>query len=82
MELREGGDAYEWFVMAMVLARQGEIDRARKLHEQAVRWMRRYRYSDFELHFLDEETSALLGPTEQPQPLSRKEESPEQRIKP
>ena len=28
IELREGGDAYEWFVMAMVLARQGEIDRA------------------------------------------------------
>jgi len=82
MELREGGDAYEWFVMAMVLARQGEIDRAGKLHEQAVRWMRRYRYSDFELHFLNEETSALLGSTEQPAPLSRKEENPDQRVTP
>jgi serine/threonine protein kinase len=60
IELREGGDAYEWFVSAMVLARQGEVGQARQLHGKAVRWMKKYRYSDFELHFLDSEAAALL----------------------
>jgi serine/threonine protein kinase len=60
IDLREGGDAYEWFVLAMVLARQGEVDRAHRLHEEAVRWMRKSRYSDFELHFLDSEAAMLL----------------------
>ena len=60
MELRDGGDAYEWFVLSMVLAQQGENDRARRLYEDAVRWMKKYRYSDFELHFLANEAAALL----------------------
>jgi tetratricopeptide (TPR) repeat protein len=73
IELREGGDAYEWFVLAMVLARQGDVDRARKLHEEAVRWMRKYRYSDFELHFLDSEAATLLDSLGRPaHPTDRK----------
>jgi eukaryotic-like serine/threonine-protein kinase len=72
IELRGGGDAYEGFVLSMVLARQGELDRARQLHQEAVRWMRAYRYSDFELHALDSEASALLGSL--PQPVSKRSE--------
>ncbi len=60
IELREGGDAYEWFLLAIVIARQGDVAGARRLHGEAVRWMRAYRYSDFELHALDAETAALL----------------------
>jgi tetratricopeptide (TPR) repeat protein len=82
MELRDGGDAYEWFVMAMVLARQGEPARARRLHEEAVRWMRRFRYSDFELHFLDEEARALIGATDHSQSNNKREENAEQHSKP
>ncbi len=81
MELREGGDAYEWFVMAMVLARQGEIDRARKLHADAVRWMRRFRYSDFELHALDAETADLLQAVNDRKNMAKKEENAQERSK-
>jgi serine/threonine protein kinase len=66
VELREGGDAYEGFVLAMVVARQGDLRRARALHGEAVRWMRTYRYSDFELHALDAEAAALLDSLGQP----------------
>ena len=62
MEIRDGGDAYEWFTLAMIRARQGDLDRARTLHRDAVRWTKRFRYGDFELHFLDDEAKALLGP--------------------
>jgi tetratricopeptide (TPR) repeat protein len=62
MEIRDGGDAYEWFTLAMIRARQGNLDRARTLHRDAVRWTKRFRYGDFELHFLDDEAKALLGP--------------------
>ena len=82
IKLRDGGDAYEWFVMAMVLARQDEIDRARELHAKAVRWMRRYRYSDFELHFLDEEATALLGPADLSKPIRTSEEESTKQSKP
>ena len=60
---RDGGDAYEWFTLAMIRARQGDLDRARTLHQDAVRWTKRFRYGDFELHFLDDEAKALLGPS-------------------
>jgi serine/threonine protein kinase len=61
IELREGGDAYEWFVLAMVVGRQGDPERAHRLYRDAVRWMRTYRYSDFELHVLDTEAASVLG---------------------
>ncbi len=60
IELREGGDAYESFVLAMVVARQGDGERARQLL-RAARRMRKNRYSDFELHTLDAEAAAILG---------------------
>jgi Tfp pilus assembly protein PilF len=81
MELREGGDAYEWFVMAMVLARQGEVDRARNLHGEATRWMRRFRYSDFELHALDSEAAVLLGVPVPSTPTTKQVEKPKDRLK-
>jgi hypothetical protein len=62
LELRDGGDAYEWFVLAMVLARQGDLNRARELHQKAVRWTRECRYSDYGLHLLDAEATAMLQP--------------------
>ncbi len=52
----------------MVLARQDQLDRARQLHQDAVRWMRSFRYSDFELHALDSEASGLLNSLLQPVP--------------
>ncbi len=72
MSLRGGGDAYEWFVMAMVVAHQGDANRARELHREAVHWMRTYRYSDFELHALDVEAASLLGVTDSLRPIGIK----------
>ena len=60
-ELRDGGDAYEWFVLAMVAARRGHLESARNLSVKATRWMKTNRYSDFELHALDAEVAVLLG---------------------
>ncbi|WP_165228534.1 serine/threonine-protein kinase [Aquisphaera insulae] len=61
MQLRDGGDAHEWFVMAMVLAKQGRREDALTYRDRAVRWMRRYRNGDFELHFLDRELAQILA---------------------
>jgi tetratricopeptide (TPR) repeat protein len=62
MRLREGGEAYEWFVMAMIEAREGRrSDCAREFYDKAVRWTKWNRYSDFDLHFLDAEAAGLLA---------------------
>ena len=55
---------------------------ARKLHAKAVQWMRKYRYSDFELHALDAEAEALFGLTNQPKSTAKKEENVKERSKP
>jgi tetratricopeptide (TPR) repeat protein len=39
MELRNGGDAHDWFFLAMVHWRLGERDKARQRYEQAVQWI-------------------------------------------
>lgn len=57
---RDGGDAYEWFILAMVHARLGDAKRALELHDRARTWTRENRYGDFELHFFDEEAIAIL----------------------
>jgi serine/threonine protein kinase len=58
---RNGGDAYEWFILAMVHARMGNEAEARASCEQAVRWTRANRYGDFELHFFDDEAARIPG---------------------
>jgi eukaryotic-like serine/threonine-protein kinase len=38
MELRSGGDAEDWYFLAMAHRRLGHVDDARKWHQQAVEW--------------------------------------------
>ena len=38
MELRAGGDAYDWFFLAMTHKKAGRADEARKWFEQAAHW--------------------------------------------
>jgi WD40 repeat protein len=61
MELRQGGDALDWFFLAMAHWRLGERDQARRWYEQAVRWMDKKKPLDEELRRFREEASALLG---------------------
>jgi hypothetical protein len=59
MALRQGGDAYEMFLRAMILARK-RGPASRKWFAQADEWMRRRRHGDFELHLLRKEAAQLL----------------------
>jgi serine/threonine protein kinase/Tfp pilus assembly protein PilF len=61
MELREGGDAHDWFFLAMTHVRQGDIDRGRAWLEKASRWMRQHGRRDENLTRYRAEAEALLG---------------------
>ena len=39
MELREGGDGFDWFIMAMAHWQRGDMDKAREWYDRAVAWM-------------------------------------------
>jgi tetratricopeptide (TPR) repeat protein/serine/threonine protein kinase len=39
MELRKGGDSFDWFFLAMAHWRQGNHDEARKTYDKAAEWM-------------------------------------------
>ena len=39
MDLRNGGDSFDWFFLAMAHWRLGEKDKAREWYERAVQWM-------------------------------------------
>jgi tetratricopeptide (TPR) repeat protein len=41
LELRSGGDAFDWYFLTMAHCRLGNMDDARKWHPQAVEWVER-----------------------------------------
>ena len=61
IKLRAGGDAYEEFTLAMILARLGEPEAGLLRYKEAELWMRRNRFGEFELHFLRDEAAQVLG---------------------
>jgi serine/threonine protein kinase/predicted negative regulator of RcsB-dependent stress response len=61
IELRHGGDGFDWFLLAMSHWRQGERNEARTRYEQAVAWMEKTRPNDEELTRFRAEASELLG---------------------
>jgi tetratricopeptide (TPR) repeat protein len=61
MELRQGGDAYDWFGLALVEGRLGHADEARAWFDKAVNWTRRQAPRDPELRRLWSEASEQLG---------------------
>jgi serine/threonine protein kinase/Flp pilus assembly protein TadD len=65
MDLRAGGDALDWFFLAMARHRLGDTDQACSWYDRAVRWMeekgpQRLRSAD-ELRRSHAEAAALLG---------------------
>jgi tetratricopeptide (TPR) repeat protein len=60
MRLRAGGDAYDWFFVAMAKHKL-EQDDAREWHDKAVAWMEEHKPDDEELKRFRAETERLLG---------------------
>jgi serine/threonine protein kinase/Flp pilus assembly protein TadD len=60
MELRNGGDSYDWFFLAMAHWQLSNKDEARKLYDQAVQWMDENDAKNEELHRFRAEAAELL----------------------
>jgi WD40 repeat protein/tetratricopeptide (TPR) repeat protein len=61
MELGKGGEALDWFFLAMVHWHLGAKEQARTWYGKAVHWMDRYDPRDDELRRFRAEAAALLG---------------------
>jgi tetratricopeptide (TPR) repeat protein len=70
MALRDGGDSFDWFFLAMANWQLGHQDEARKWYEQAVAWMEKNSPNNPELDRFRAEAAELLGITKL-QPLTR-----------
>ena len=61
VQLRQGGDSYDWFFLAMANWQLGKIDQARTWYQRAVEWMAKHRPHYEELRHFRAEAAALLG---------------------
>jgi tetratricopeptide (TPR) repeat protein len=61
MELRKGGNAFDWFFMGMAQWQLGEHDEALTWHRRAVQWMEKNQRADENLRRFRAESAALLG---------------------
>ena len=60
-ELRNGGDSFDWFFLAMANWQLGKKAEARKWYDEAVQWMDKNQPKDEELRRFRSEAEALLG---------------------
>jgi serine/threonine protein kinase/Flp pilus assembly protein TadD len=60
MELRRGGDAFDWFFLAMAHHKLGQLDEARKSYKQAVAWMEKNAAGNEELRRFRAEAEEVL----------------------
>src|SRR5262249_21424523 len=61
VELRKGGDGFDWFFLAMAHWRLGEEGKARAWYDRAVRWMDENQRANEELRRFRAEAAGLLG---------------------
>jgi tetratricopeptide (TPR) repeat protein len=61
MGLQNGGDAHDWFVLAMVYWQKGDKDQARRWFDRAVAWTKQNAPKSPILRDLWTESAALLG---------------------
>jgi superkiller protein 3 len=57
----KGGDAYQWFFLAMAHWRLGEKDKAREWYDRAIEWTDKYRPKNEDLRRFRAEAAELLG---------------------
>jgi tetratricopeptide (TPR) repeat protein len=60
MELRAGGDAFDWFFLSMAHWQLGNRDEARRRYDQAVTWMEKHQPKNEELLRFRAEAEELL----------------------
>src|SRR5262249_38702954 len=60
MILRNGGDAFDWFFLAMTLWQLGHQSAARQWYDRGVRWLQKNAPKNDELERFREEAAALL----------------------
>jgi hypothetical protein len=63
---RNGGDAFDWFFMAMAHRQLGNKDEARKSYDKAVAWMEKNQPDNVDLRDFRVEAAQLLGLAEPP----------------
>jgi tetratricopeptide (TPR) repeat protein len=64
MDLREGGDSFDWFFLAMAHWQLGDKDKAREQYDRAVAWMDKSDPKNESLILFRSEAAELLGVTE------------------
>jgi serine/threonine protein kinase/tetratricopeptide (TPR) repeat protein len=62
MEIRKGGDGYDWFLLAMAHGRLGNTNDARLWYERAVEWMDKHQPKNSELVRFRAEAGEVLKP--------------------
>ena len=60
MNLRKGGDSFDWFFLSLVHHKLGHPEAARQLCEKAVRWYQQNKPDDRELHRFQAEAASEL----------------------
>jgi serine/threonine protein kinase/Tfp pilus assembly protein PilF len=61
LELRAGGDSFDWFFLAMSHWKLGHADNARDWFNRAVEWMKNNRPRDIELRRFQAQAEQLMG---------------------
>jgi Tol biopolymer transport system component len=61
MELRKGGDSFDWFFLAMAHEKLGDKEKARQWYDRATRWMDKNQPTNEELASFRAEAAQLLG---------------------
>ena len=74
MELRRGGDGFDWFFLAMAHWQLGNKEQARKWNDRAVAWMQKNQPDNEDLLCFRAEAAKLMNSKDQPPP--GKETSP------
>jgi tetratricopeptide (TPR) repeat protein len=66
MSLRDGGDSFDWFFLAMAHQRLGDHDEAKAYFERAVQWMDKHTPHDDQLRRFRAEAETLLAEARKP----------------
>ncbi len=64
MQLRHGGDSFDWFFLAMARWQLGDKEEARKAYDQAVKWAEKNDPKRDTLRRVRAEAAAVLGVNE------------------
>jgi len=73
MNLRNGGDSFDWFFLCLVHHKLGQPEEARQWYEKAMRWYHQYKRDDRELHRFQAEAARELGLPAPSQPFQHGE---------